>query len=105
MVVDKYLATFLINYMYSPSWNGHLSQFMRKKYAGNIFSYVLQSEKKKKRRLQFWMTLLYSTTLPTFQGHYLLSAGCQKSLTHGVQHVEARTPTCLFLNSVILELL
>lgn len=61
-------------------------------------------KKKKERRLQFWMTLLYSTTLPTFQGHYLLSADYQKSLTHQVQHVEARTPTCLFLNSVILEL-
>lgn len=48
MVVDKYLATFLINYMYSPSWNGHLSQFMQKKYAGNIFSEVLQNEKKEK---------------------------------------------------------
>lgn len=37
-VVDKYPGTFLINYMYPPSWNGHPSQFMRKKYAGNIFS-------------------------------------------------------------------
>lgn len=33
-----------------------------------------QSFFQKKRRLQLWMTSLYSTTLLTFQGHHLLSA-------------------------------
>lgn len=30
--------------------------------------------------------------------------GCQKSLTHQQQYVEACTPACFFLNSIILEL-
>lgn len=37
-VVNKYLATFLINYMDPPSWNGHPSQVRREKYAGNTCS-------------------------------------------------------------------
>lgn len=37
-VVNKYLATFLINYMYPPSWNGHPSRVRREKYAGNSCS-------------------------------------------------------------------
>lgn len=45
-VVNKYLATFLINYMYPPSWNGHPSQVRREKYAGNTCS-ELFSEKEK----------------------------------------------------------
>lgn len=48
-VVNKYLATFLINYMYPPSWNGHPSQIRREKYAGNTCSqlFFFFSEKEK----------------------------------------------------------
>lgn len=69
-VVNKYLATFLINYMCPPSWNGHPSQVRREKYAGNTCSELLFFQKK--RRFQLWMTFLSSTSLLTFQGHHLL---------------------------------
>lgn len=82
-IVNKYLTSFLINYMYPPSWNGHPSYSMRKKYAGNTCLQLFQ----KRRRLQFWMTLLYSTTLLTFQGHYLLSMAVKspRHISSGMQ--------------------
>lgn len=47
-VVNKYLATFLINYMCPPSWNGHPSQVRREKYAGNTCSELLFFPEKEK---------------------------------------------------------
>lgn len=100
-VVNKYLGTVLINYMYPPSWNGHPSQLTRKNYAGNTSSQLFQ----KKRRLRFWMMLLCSITLLTFQGHHLLSMAV-KSPWHisGIMqrhlHLLASSRILSLLNSV-----
>lgn len=63
-VVNKYLATFLINYMYPPSWNGHPSQVRREKYAGNSCSVLFFSEKEKVSALDNLAVQHHSTDFP-----------------------------------------